>query len=154
MAAATSVAVIGSGAAGLATARAFAKAFASAGPLRLDVYEQGGSIGGVWDYAAHVKTKPMYNGLRTNLPKELMGFREFPFRTSDDSYVTHNAVQSYLENYADAFGLKRYIRFNSVVKKLSFIAEEDPLKYPRLRLDYSSEGGTKVRCSESQRTSQ
>ena len=71
MAAATSVAVIGSGAAGLATARAFAKAFASAGPLRLDVYEQGSSIGGVWDYAAHVKTKPMYNGLRTNLPKRL-----------------------------------------------------------------------------------
>ena len=148
MASPTSVAVIGSGAAGLASCRAFAKLFSSAG-LRLDVFESGDNVGGVWDYKGDPQ-KPMYKGLRTNLPKELMGFREFAFRADvdDDSYVAHRTVQSYLEDYAEVFELKNYIRFNTAVKRLSFVEDElevarsDPLKYPRLRVEYAKTDGT------------
>lgn len=56
------------------------------------VFEQGSQVGGVWVYDEETEDDPlgqkarrkavhgsMYESLRTNLPRELMGFSEFPF---------------------------------------------------------------------------
>ena len=108
------IAVIGAGASGLAAARALQKH----PHLDFVVFEQRPGPGGVWRYQTNQETTnsdahtttPMYRNLRTNLPKECMAFREFPF--DDDrfleSYVTHKQVQEYLELYRDHFDLSRY----------------------------------------------
>lgn len=60
----------------------------------------------------------MFNGnemlyARTNLPKELMAFPDFPFSEDLPSYIGHKDVLQYLDNYADHFGLKQFIRVSA-----------------------------------------
>jgi cation diffusion facilitator CzcD-associated flavoprotein CzcO len=57
----------------------------------------------------------MYRSLKTNLPKEVMAFPDFPFESSDESFVHHSKVLDYLEAYAQHFQLKKFIRFNTKV---------------------------------------
>ena len=68
------VAVIGGGAAGLAAARVLSRH-----GLKPLVLEKDASSGGVWRHVAGSKERPMYRGLRTNLPREIMAFREDPW---------------------------------------------------------------------------
>lgn len=83
-------AVIGAGAAGLVTARELLRQ----GHL-VTVYEQTPQPGGVWVYTDAIDSdvlgvdahrsrvhSSMYKGLRTNLPRELMGYSDFPFHPS------------------------------------------------------------------------
>lgn len=65
------VGVIGGGAAGLATARVFSR-----NGHKPVVLEKDGATGGVWRYTPNSKERPMYSGLRTNLPREIMAYRE------------------------------------------------------------------------------
>jgi hypothetical protein len=96
------IAVIGAGAAGLATARVMRRA----GLEHVTVLEKDTSIGGVWNYQEASPNKPMYRGLRTNLPKEIMAYREFPWSSSvSESFLTHRQVLDYLKDYKDRFQL-------------------------------------------------
>ena len=52
---------------------------------------------------------------RTNLPKEIMAFPDFPFDASLPSFVMHHDVLNYLQKYADHFELERYIQVRSGV---------------------------------------
>jgi len=75
----------------------------------------------------------MYSNLRTNLPAELMAYREFPFeRSCPESFVTHQTVQKYLCDYADAFSLDKFTKFNCKVDLVKFkwageVGAGDPL---------------------------
>ncbi|KAL9185766.1 hypothetical protein ACHAXT_003543 [Thalassiosira profunda] len=131
------IGIIGGGAAGLAAARAFLRANQSAEQqgaktkvqFDVTVLESRNSIGGVWKYddeEASIKSRPMYRNLRTNLPKELMAFREFPWGGDgrEASYVTHQTVQRYLEAYAKEFGLLESIKFGCKVDHLKVLSNE------------------------------
>jgi hypothetical protein len=122
------VAVIGAGAAGLAVARELKKDF------DVDVLEQSGDVGGVWQYTDDIEeslTSPMqeslkqksqvhssmYKSLRTNLPREVMQYSDFPF-SSDFSplrYPHHSAVQAYLQAFAQDQEIRQHIRFHRKV---------------------------------------
>jgi hypothetical protein len=69
------VAIIGSGAAGLAASRAFVKN----GIPSVVVLEKDAWSGGVWHHVDDDRSRPMYRGLRTNLPREIMAYREKPW---------------------------------------------------------------------------
>ena len=122
------VAVIGAGAAGLAAAR----------ELTLEghdavVFEQGAELGGVWVYDADVEDdltgadanrakrvhSSVYASLRTNLPREVMGFASFPFTRAftDDTrrFPGHAEVRAYLDAYADHHRIRDVIRVNTRV---------------------------------------
>jgi len=43
--------------------------------------------------------------LRTNLPKEIMGFLDFPFHKGTASFVSHSEVLQYLNEYTSHFQL-------------------------------------------------
>ena len=62
---------------------------------------------------------------RTNLPKEVMCYPEIPFDLALPSYVTHEDVRRYLEQYADKFDLLQCIKVNKhiaeIIQLVSFI---------------------------------
>jgi hypothetical protein len=139
------VAIIGGGAAGLAAARAVSR---NGGAIP-KVFEKDLQTGGVWRYSKNSKTRPMYRGLRTNLPKEIMAYREKPWTNVKESYITHFDVANYLEEYRQDFDLKRFISFGSQVRQLTVLSPEEnaPLEaWPQIRLEWdehttAEEGG-------------
>ena len=136
------IGIIGGGAAGLAAARAFLRTNDRIAESKqtsqcnnahvhfeVIVFESRNSIGGIWKYEptkSETKSRPMYRNLRTNLPKELMAFRELPWGGdgTTSSYVTHEAVQEYLEEYANKFNLLACIRFGCTVTHLKVLNDD------------------------------
>lgn len=133
--------IIGGGAAGLATARTFLRANEEEGSIRfvVTVLEARDCIGGIWNYhnnninpaststnTNNKKCRPMYQNLRTNLPRELMAFQELPWGGDGmNSYVSHLEVQQYLEEYANKFDLMRLIHFGCSVTALKMLIGDD-----------------------------
>jgi hypothetical protein len=131
-----SVAVVGAGAAGLAAARELLREGHT--PV---VFEQGSQPGGIWMYDERTDADPlgerdtrrrahssMYRGLRTNLPRELMGFGDFPFTpagmaaagaASADArrFPSHGEVLAYLRAFAARHDLERHVRFGARVTR-------------------------------------
>ncbi|KAG9452389.1 hypothetical protein H6P81_005293 [Aristolochia fimbriata] len=121
------MAVLGSGAAGLVTARELRREGHS-----VVVYEQGNQVGGTWVYDPNVESDPLssdpfrkkvhgslYQSLRTNLPRESMGYRDYPFvrKRGRDSrrFPGHREVLLYLKDFAGDFGLQELVRFETEV---------------------------------------
>ncbi|KAM4675398.1 uncharacterized protein O3C94_008089 [Discoglossus pictus] len=122
------VAVIGAGAAGLCCARhLLSRPQTYSAPV---VFEMSGKVGGTWVYTKSEESdsfihSSMYRDLRTNLPKEIMAFPDFPFDSSLPSFVHHSEVLRYLEKYADRFCIRPHIRFNCrVVSVFPVLGEE------------------------------
>ncbi|CAG9821332.1 unnamed protein product [Phaedon cochleariae] len=115
------VAIIGAGAAGLASLR-HAKEYG----FDCDVFEMRENLGGTWIYTDDVGTdrfgypvySAMYKGLRTNLPKEVMGFPDFPIPEQNKSYLTQAEILDFLNLYADRYNLRNFIKFNSIVSEI------------------------------------
>ncbi|GLC56964.1 hypothetical protein PLESTB_001168300 [Pleodorina starrii] len=135
------VAVIGAGAAGLVAAR----------ELRSEghdvtVLEQSPYVGGVWRYDPRTEAEDllgvnpdrcrvhgsMYEKLRTNLPRELMSFLDFPFDSaflgpnySSDPrrFCGHAEVLGYLDAFADRFELRPLVRTHTRVLSVETAAE-------------------------------
>ncbi|XP_071708349.1 flavin-containing monooxygenase FMO GS-OX-like 4 [Rutidosis leptorrhynchoides] len=129
---ACNVAVIGAGAAGLAAARHLRREGHS-----VVVFEKESQVGGTWIYTNCTEsdllgidpTRPvihssLYASLRTNLPREVMGFREYPFiakktgQRDPRRFPGHNVVLEYLKDYATEFGLGELIRFETEVSRV------------------------------------
>lgn len=118
------VAVIGAGAAGLVAARALKRE-----GHHVVIYEKSDKLGGTWVYDPQVESDPLsldpdrsivhgslYQSLRTNLPRQLMGFPDYPFHTRDPrTFPGHEEVLQFLNDFAASFGLAELIRFNSQV---------------------------------------
>eukprot|EP00794_Sanderia_malayensis_P018864 gene18864-20764_t len=135
-----SAAVIGAGAAGLATARYLA---AHKGLFKTVIYEQESQIGGTWLYAEQsITAKPgsegmdellkpdnhhssMYKSLRTNLPKQVMAYPDFPFSDDCRTFPSHVEVLKYLQDYASNYGIYDAIRFNQKVTNVMPMPREN-----------------------------
>ncbi|XP_060107432.1 uncharacterized protein LOC132580557 [Heteronotia binoei] len=111
------VAVIGAGAAGLCAARhilTYSDAF-----LPPVVFEASDQLGGTWVYTEETGEdsegwpihSSMYHDLRTNLPKEVMAFPDFPFDPSLPSFLHHSDVLAYLKSYAEQSGILEHVQF-------------------------------------------
>jgi len=145
------IAVIGSGAAGLAALRIFTR---SSRHLDYDVtcLEKDAAIGGVWDYKSDSADKPMYMNLRTNLPKDIMAFREFSWSNKPHSFVTHQEVNEYLKEYRDHFELEQHIKYGCRVTRLTCLpetrSEVSPKEedWPQIRIDWTD--SNKIQHSE------
>jgi len=137
------VAVIGGGAAGLTTARILKRNGII--PIVLESDEKNG---GVWSYLPNSKSRPMYRGLRTNLPRELMAYREFPWGGdgTTTSFVTHGEVKDYLSRYAKAMDIEDLIQYKSTVLQLEILSEkeekneDEALSWPKIELKWEESG--------------
>jgi len=128
------VAVIGAGVAGLAAARELRRE-----GLDVVVFEKSHHLGGTWCYDPRIDSDPLgsdpnrevvhtslYRSLRTNLPRPLMGFLDYPFpdRPDGDSrtFPGHEEVLWFLNRFADEFGLRGLTRFGSEVVRVERVA--------------------------------
>jgi NADPH-dependent 2,4-dienoyl-CoA reductase/sulfur reductase-like enzyme len=96
------VAVIGAGAAGLATLKALLDAGCDAVG-----YERGDRPGGLWT--------DTYASLHLNTSKGRTGFADFPMPAGWPDYPSAARVAGYLADYAGRFGLTPHIRFGATV---------------------------------------
>ena len=51
---------------------------------------------------------------RTNLPKQIMAFEDFPFPDEARSFPHHTVVKKYLEDYAKHHDLEKYIKVTKI----------------------------------------
>ncbi|KAJ9110945.1 hypothetical protein QFC20_002711 [Naganishia adeliensis] len=134
------IAIIGTGAAGLAQAKQVLDAFRNSEGLGVElvVFEARRDVGGVWledpeagEYVVNtdaetnttrvipakpgVLPSPIYPGLRTNLPKQLMAYRNTPFPEDVPLFPRAHHVEDYLRAYASSNNLLPYIRFETLV---------------------------------------
>ncbi|PRQ18135.1 putative flavin monooxygenase, FAD/NAD(P)-binding domain-containing protein [Rosa chinensis] len=124
------VAVIGAGASGLVAARELRRE-----GHNVVVFEKGDQLGGNWVYTPEVESDPiglhpnrtivhssMYQSLRTNLLREIMGFRDYPFAAKEEDeerdprrFPGHREVLKYLNDFAGEFGICEMVRFETEV---------------------------------------
>lgn len=135
------VAVIGAGSAGICSARHILSRSMNFEPPV--VFETSGQVGGTWVYvegpgnAGHTHSS-MYRDLKTNLPKEIMEFPDFPFDPSLPSFIHHSNVLKYLEEYTDKYSIRPHIKFNTrVVSVYPVLGCQERLSW---RVVYSTEG--------------
>lgn len=110
------------------------------------VYEQSAELGGVWAYTGEVECtdlreqhaskrvhSSMYAGLRTNLPREVMSYLDFPFDAGQAragfggdprTFPGHAEVLAYLKAFAEAYGLERYVRYNTAVQSVERVQQQ------------------------------
>jgi len=104
------VAVIGAGAAGLATT----KALLDAG-LDVVTYEKGDRPGGLWARDNSSGLSPAYASLHTNTSKGRTQFADFPMPAEWPDYPSADRVAGYLADYAESFSLLPHLRFHTTV---------------------------------------
>ncbi|CAN6312674.1 unnamed protein product [Urochloa humidicola] len=122
------VAVIGAGAAGLAAARELRREGHS--PV---VFERGAGVGGTWIYEPPGEEEDvhssLYESLRTNLPREVMGFLDFPFAAVPGSvdarrFPRHEEVLRYIHEFARRFDLSGLVRFRAEVTAVRVLQDD------------------------------
>lgn len=104
------VAVIGAGAAGLATTKALLDVGAD-----VVTYEKGDRPGGLWARGNSSGLSPAYESLHLNTSKGRTEFVDFPMPSEWIDYPSADLVAGYLADYARAFGLLERIRFDTSV---------------------------------------
>ncbi|XP_037433331.1 flavin-containing monooxygenase FMO GS-OX-like 4, partial [Triticum dicoccoides] len=145
------VAVIGAGAAGLVAARELLREGHS--PV---VFERAAGVGGTWLYNGEASAEPLgaggvhgslYASLRTNLPRECMGFLDFPFVADEDSvdprrFPGHQEVLRYLQAFARWFDLHGLIRLEAEVVSVRRSGDASwSVSYCRRKLAGADAGG-------------
>ncbi|KAK1800483.1 hypothetical protein P4O66_005702 [Electrophorus voltai] len=110
------VAIVGAGAAGLCVARHVSSRSTTFDPPV--VYELTDHVGGTWFYEervgihdnGHPVHSSMYRDLRTNLPKEVMMFPDYPFDAQLPSFLSHRDILQYLQKYCKRHAITPYIK--------------------------------------------
>ncbi|NCF81944.1 MAG: NAD(P)-binding domain-containing protein [Proteobacteria bacterium] len=121
------VGIIGSGVAGLATAKTLL-----AQDLECTVFDRAERLGGVWADG--------YSNFGVQAPMELYQFPDWPLPEGTPNFTPGPIFQQYLEDYADNFGLRDHIRLQSRVTKVARRSDEKPGWTLTIRVDsYSYE---------------
>lgn len=136
------VAVIGAGAAGLVTARELLREGHD-----VIVFEQTKSVGGVWVYDPEIEGddllglsqdrkrvhSSMYASLRTNLPREIMGYTDFPFLPRDGRdgrrFPGHAEVAAYLQDFAEFYHLLDCVQFSTSVDYVGSCKDQNKISW-------------------------
>ncbi len=60
----------------------------------------------------------LYQWYSTNLPKEIMGYPDFPIPMQEKSYISAEDMLAFLELYAEEFQLKKHMKFQHYVVRV------------------------------------
>lgn len=104
------VCVVGGGPAGLSLARTFL-----ALGIPFDVYERHSDVGGLWDQTN--PGSPVYNSAHFISSKTQSHYHDFDMPEDYPDYPSNGQIHAYMRDFADAYGLRAHIRFNTEVKE-------------------------------------
>lgn len=120
------VVVIGAGTAGICSAKNAVES-----GFEVIVYEQAKQLGGLWNYTDRtgadehgIPTSYMYEGLITNVPKEIMRFTDYDVPCEGGkSFLNATQVLQFLDSYAKHFNVNQVIKFQHQVIRVVPIGE-------------------------------
>jgi dimethylaniline monooxygenase (N-oxide forming) len=104
------VCIVGAGSSGLTACQVL-----GARGIPFDCFEKGSMIGGNWRYENDNGTSSAYRSLHINSARKLMSYKAFPMPEDYPDYPSHWQVAKYFDDYAERFGLRERIAFNTEV---------------------------------------
>lgn len=87
------------------------------------VFESGPEVGGIW--APEPTNKVVYNGLVTNIPTIAMQSFDLDFPEELPSYIKAADLGRYVVDYAERFGLRRFMHMSTSVTHIDALKSED-----------------------------
>lgn len=117
------VAVVGAGSAGVCAAKHLLQA-----GHEVTVFELGSYVGGLWKHDNDNGKSQAYDRLAIITPRDRTQFEGFPFDKQTPRFPTHRDMYRYLDSYAEHYGVKEHIRFNTAVESVKPIF--DPAREP------------------------
>ena len=103
-------AIIGAGSSGIAAAKALRER-----GFPFDCFEASDRIGGNWVFGNRNGMSAAYRDLHINTSRDRMQFSDFPMARSLPDFPHHTQIAAYFDAYADHFGLREHIRFQTAV---------------------------------------
>lgn len=107
------VCIVGAGSSGVTAAKAFKQKH-----VPFVCYEIGSDIGGMWRYQNDNGMSSAYRSLHIDTSRKNLGYPDFPIPEHYPDFLSHFEVMEYLESYADHFGVREHIRFNTRVARV------------------------------------
>ena len=104
------VCIIGAGSSGIVAAQVL-----GARGLEYDLFEKGSQIGGNWRYENDNGMSSAYRSLHINTSRRVMAYKTLPMPDHYPDYPDHFQMAAYFDEFADHFGLREKIRFNTEV---------------------------------------
>jgi cation diffusion facilitator CzcD-associated flavoprotein CzcO len=111
------VAVIGAGPHGLSALKALLQT-----GIPADGFDRADDLGGNWNFGA--PTSRVYESTHLISSKPFTQFPDFPMPDDYPDYPSHRQVKAYFDSYADHFGLRDRITFNTAVVRLEAVGEQ------------------------------
>ena len=107
-----SVAVIGLGAQGLVTVKNLLEQ-----GFEVTGFDRNAYIGGIWHYSKEQYVSALPTTF-VNVSRERSCFTDFPFPDRVSSYPSAGQIDEYLNEYADAFRLRPYLRLSTTIHSI------------------------------------
>jgi dimethylaniline monooxygenase (N-oxide forming) len=114
----TDICIIGAGSSGVAVAKALREK-----GLAFDCIEKGSDIGGMWRYQNDNGLSCAYRSLHIDTSRRSLGYSDFPIPNHYPDFLSHSQFLRYLVAYAERFGVRSSIQFNTEVTKVEKIPE-------------------------------
>lgn len=105
-------AVIGAGSSGITAAKGLREK-----GIDVTVFEASDRIGGNWVFGNVNGMSAAYRGLHINTSRERMQYTDYPMPKSYPDFPHHTHIAEYFDGYADHFGLRPLIRFQTRVQR-------------------------------------
>ncbi len=104
------VCVIGAGSSGITCCQVL-----GARGIPYDCFEKGSVIGGNWRYGNDNGVSSAYRSLHINTSRRVMSYATYAMPEDYPDYPDHTLMAKYFDDYADHFGLRETISFNTEV---------------------------------------
>jgi len=102
--------ILGAGSSGIACAKILTQR-----GIPFDCFEKGSGIGGNWRYGNDNGLSSAYESLHINTSRKQMVYSDFPMPEDYPDYPHHSQILAYFEDYADHFGIRDRITFETEV---------------------------------------
>jgi dimethylaniline monooxygenase (N-oxide forming) len=105
------ICIIGAGSSGMTVAKALHERC-----IAFDCFEKGSDIGGMWRYENDNGLSSAYASLHIDTSRNNLGYSDFPIPKDLPDFLSHSQFLKYLEKYADRFGVRDLVTFNTTVE--------------------------------------
>jgi dimethylaniline monooxygenase (N-oxide forming) len=113
MSSSSSVCIVGAGSSGVVAAQVL-----DAHGIPFDCFEKGSQTGGNWRYENDNGMSSAYRSLHINTSRQAMAYKSLPMPDHYPDYPNHFQMAAYFDEFAEHFGLKERISFQTEVTRV------------------------------------